>query len=129
MLQSLMQPQEVEVFYIIPTIRKSLAQALKHQGMPQKNIAELLSIQASTVSQYLNNKRAHTITFPAYLEREIRQAATTIKTPTDVIRIIQTIIQHIKTSKTICDIHRQVSKNLPKGCDACFIEQLVEVKP
>ncbi|MDO8628262.1 MAG: hypothetical protein Q7R56_00740, partial [Nanoarchaeota archaeon] len=84
------------------------------------------SIQESTVSHYLNNKRANTITFTKTIEKEIQERATTIKTTKDVITIIQTILHHLKTSKAICDIHHQISKEIPKGCDACFIEQHME---
>ena len=59
----ILQPQEIEFHYILPSIRKSLSIHLKRQGLDQKDIAKLLHIRESTVSQYINNKRASKIDF------------------------------------------------------------------
>ena len=58
MVNKLIQPQEVEVWYIIPLIRKELALAMKKRKMPQNEIASLLGVTDSAISQYSNNKRA-----------------------------------------------------------------------
>ncbi|MDO8556403.1 MAG: helix-turn-helix domain-containing protein [Nanoarchaeota archaeon] len=128
MIHAVLQPQEIEVFYIIPSIRSSLAKHLKNEGKNQKTIAQLLGIQTSTVSHYLNNKRAAKITFTKDIEQALQQEATTIKKQTDVIKITQYILQLIRTSKAICDIHHQIANNVPKACDACYTETLLEVK-
>ena len=51
-------PQEIEVWYIIPALRREFASILKEKGFPQKQIAEKLKLTESAVSQYLKLKRA-----------------------------------------------------------------------
>ena len=51
-------PQEIEVWYVLPEIRKQLALALKKQGLSQKQIAEKLGVSAATITHYMKNKRA-----------------------------------------------------------------------
>ena len=58
MSNQMLQPQEVEVFYIIPAIRSYIARFMKKQGRSQKEIARLLGVRESTVSQYMTEKRA-----------------------------------------------------------------------
>ena len=47
----LIQPQEVEVLYILPAIRRELAKEMKKQGLEQKKIAGLLFVTEAAVSQ------------------------------------------------------------------------------
>ena len=118
----LTQPQEVEVFYILPTIRSRMAAALKKQGMIQKNIAKLLCVQESTISQYLSSKRAADVNFNAGIDKEIAAAVRKIKTKEDMIMETQHILQMVKDEKILCKIHEAVS-DVPVGCDVCFCRQ------
>ena len=52
-----LQPQEIEVFYIIPAIRRHIAMYMKLRGLKQNKIAELLHIDKAAVSQYIKKKR------------------------------------------------------------------------
>ncbi|MBI2145145.1 helix-turn-helix domain-containing protein [Candidatus Woesearchaeota archaeon] len=116
----LTQPQEVEVFYILPAIRSRMASALKEQGMSQKEIAKLLCVQESTVSQYLNSKRATDVKFSEAVTRKITSAVSRIKTTQNLIRETQHILDLVKKDKIIyCGFHKAVA-NVPKGCDVCF---------
>mgnify|MGYP001609228293 FL=1 len=128
MLKHALQPQEVEVFYIIPAIRSSFARHLKEAGKSQKEVASLLGIRESTVSQYVHAKRANHIIFEKKIEDEVRKSVSRMSNNTDVIREIQYLLNVIKRTKTICDIHFQVTKELPKGCEACFeAERMLKV--
>ena len=115
----LIQPQEVEVFYILPAIRSRMATALKEQGMRQKDIAELLCVQESTVSQYLTSKRATDVKFNDGINKEISAAVKRIKTKGDLVRETQNILAMAKNEKILCKVHELVA-NLPAGCDVCF---------
>ncbi|MBI2175991.1 hypothetical protein HYU40_01405 [Candidatus Woesearchaeota archaeon] len=116
----IIQPQEVEVFYILPTIRSRMASALKGQGMKQKDIAGLLCVQESTVSQYLNSKRAVGVKFNSTIDREVSAAARKIKTKGDLIRETQRIIELVRKDRTLfCGLHKAVA-DMPQGCDVCF---------
>lgn len=116
----IIQPQEVEVFYILPAIRSRMATALKGQGMKQKDIAELLCVQESTVSQYLSSKRAAAVKFNSAIDREVSAAARKIKTKRDLIRETQRIIELVREDKGLfCGLHKAVA-DVPQGCDVCF---------
>ena len=55
-------PQEIEVWYLIPALRKELARIfIKDYGLAQKKAAELLGISGAAVSQYVKEKRAKEI--------------------------------------------------------------------
>lgn len=115
----LVQPQEVEVFYILPAIRSRMAAALKRQGMSQKDIAKLLHVQESTISQYISSKRAADVKFNGVIDKEIAAAVKRIRTKDDLIRETQRILEIVKSDRTICDIHKAVA-DVPHGCDVCF---------
>ena len=108
--------QEVEVMYIIPTIRRYLAIYLKELGKPQKAIAKLLSSRESTVSQYINEKRGCKIKFREETTDAIKKAVKRILNKYDTIREIQILLRNIRNSDEICVIHKQVA-NMPDNCD------------
>jgi len=116
----LLQPQEVEVFYILPAIRRELSIALKSHGKTQKDIAKLLGVTPSAVSQYMHEKRA-TTTFPIELQDMINKAASKITDQQSMIREVQHILASAKKTKLICKIHEQLT-DVPHGCDVCFPE-------
>ncbi len=108
--------QEVEVLYIIPTIRRYLAVYIKELGKSQKNIAESLALRESTVSQYLSNKRGCKIMFSNETLAFIKNTAKHIENKFDSIREIQKILKHIRNSEEICKIHKQVAE-MPENCN------------
>jgi predicted transcriptional regulator len=117
-----LQPQEVEVFYILPAIRRELSIALKAAGRSQKEIAKLLGVTEPAVSQYLNAKRASDVHFPDEIAKEIRAAAPRITDHQDMIKETQRILASAKQDRFICRMHEQVA-DVPKGCDVCFTRQ------
>ena len=117
----LTQPQEIEVFYILPAIRSAMAAALKEGGMSQKEIAGLLRVQESTISQYLSYKRAAGVKFDSSINSEIKTAVRKIKTTEDLIRETQRILGRVRKDRDIlCGLHKALS-DVPKGCDVCFV--------
>lgn len=118
----LTQPQEVEVFYILPAIRSRMASALKENGKSQKEIARLLCVQESTISQYLSSKRAADVKFNNSINNEIAVAVKKIATKEDMIRETQHILDKVRASKEVlCGLHKAVS-DVPKGCEVCFVK-------
>ena len=120
-------PQEVELWYVIPSIRKALVIELKKHDLKQKDIARLLGITESAVSQYMKDKRA-SCCYEAFqkspLKPEIKKAAKAIleqgnSDPAVAMREITRLCSLIKEHKIICDIHRQKNPALKK-CDICF---------
>jgi predicted transcriptional regulator len=120
-------PQEVELWYVVPSIRKALVTELKKHDLKQKDIAKLLGITESAISQYIKDKRA-SYCYDAFqrppLKPEIEKAAKTIldqkdPDPAVAMREITRLCKLIKDSKIICDIHRKQNPNL-KACDICY---------
>lgn len=129
--KTLLHPQEIETFYILPTIRRYFAVYLKEQGLKQKDIAELLGINSATISQYSSNKRGHRINFDKKILEEIKKAAGRIKDTASYFRETQNILKLLREQNIICNVHRQFSP-VPKNCDpvktGCSLEQAKECK-
>ena len=126
----LLQPQEIEVFYILPAIRSKMALALKDEGMKQKEIAKKLCLQESTVSQYIHSKRGTIAKFGSEVEEQIKRSAELIKSKVDLIAETQKVLALVKKDKkTICALHRELA-DVPNSCDVCFTrsEVLSEIK-
>ena len=114
--QQILQPQELEVFYIIPTIRKYLTIYMKEIGKPQKEIAKILGVQESTISQYVKKKRGAEINLSQEIEAKIKEAVPRINNSFDVIRETQSFLKTIRDSGEMCRIHKQLA-DLPESCD------------
>ena len=115
----LTHPQEVEVWYILPAIRKELVLALKEDGLTQRKIAELLNVTESAVSQYTKSKRAQKIKFNSEVKEFVKKAAKKIENKASAYQQIQKISEFVKNSKAICEIHMQLERNLD-NCDICY---------
>lgn len=115
----IIQPQEVEVFYILPAIRSRMASALKGQGMKQKDIAGLLCVQESTISQYMTSKRAADVKFNGLIDKEIAASVGRIKTKEDLVRETQKILELARKEKILCNVHKAVA-DVQHNCEVCF---------
>lgn len=115
-----LHPQEVEVFYILPAIRKELSIALKELGKSQKDIAQLLGVTEAAVSQYLSAKRGSDVEFPQEIKQLIRQAAPRITSRDVMIAETQAILASAKQDRFICKMHEQITTDIPRGCNVCF---------
>ena len=116
----LIQPQEVEVFYIIPAIRREMSIAMKSAGVKQKEIARRLCVEESTISQYLHDKRAATLALTGGVKKAIAESSVKVKDKTTLIAETQKLLGIIKKEKLLCRIHTAVS-DVPKSCNACFV--------
>ncbi len=125
MLQ-LLHPQEIEVYYILPALRRELSIALKRKGLEQKRIAELLGVTAAAVSQYLRNKRASDFRFDQQLQEEIGKAADRITSTPVMVAETQRLLSLSRLSGMTCQIHHKVS-GISKTCDACQPTQLISI--
>jgi uncharacterized protein len=115
MSQTFLQPQEIEVFYILPAIRRHLAMYMKLQGLKQNKIANLLHIQKSAVSQYIKKKRGSGVEFEEEVLKEISKSASVIKDEYSLLGETQRLLRVIKGSGDLCKIHKKLS-DVPEDC-------------
>ena len=115
-------PQEIEVWYLIPALRRELALSfINDYGLSQKKAAEMLGITDSAISQYLSLKRGNEIKFSKKEIEEIKKAAKEIIDDNkDIMKKIYDLSVSLRKSKTICGIHMSQDKNVEKNCDICF---------
>jgi hypothetical protein len=116
---SLLQPQEIEVFFILPALRRDLARSMKeHLKVDQKTIAKRLGITEPAVSQYLNNKRATRVVFSPRIQDVIRASSQKIVDDVSLIREVQYLLGMAREELITCKVHEELVPAL-KGCQAC----------
>jgi hypothetical protein len=121
MVIQLLQPQELEVYYLLPALRSELAKALKQQGKSQKDIAQLFGISEPAVSQYVHEKRGADVEFTPALVQTIAESAKRITDNVTFIRETQQLLQKVWKEKFICAVcHDQNGAAIPKNCGVCY---------
>jgi len=115
-------PQEIEVWYLIPALRKNLVKIfVDDYKKSQKEAAKILGITEATASNYLKSKRGSDIKFSKKEQEEIKKAAKAIlEDPSSVMRNLYGLCVLFRESKVICNIHMREDKSLPKNCRDCF---------
>lgn len=114
-------PQEIEVWYVLPALRKAIAKELKEQGLSQTKIASLLNVTKAAISQYFKNSRASNIDLTP-IHKEIVDASTRIKNNSNTVKELNQLLDLVRRTKLICEIHRGCSTRVEKNCGACFNE-------
>lgn len=121
--RKLKTPQEVEVHYILPALRRDLSLELKSLGLEQKKIAKLLGVSAPAVSQYITEKRGADVQFGDEIRQKIKEAAMRITKNGSMLHETQKLIHSIKTQGITCGVCKDSVAGIPKECNACFREQ------
>ena len=123
-------PQEIEVWYIMPAIRKELCNILldKH-NLNQKEIAKLLNITAAAVSQYKTEKRGQHVKLPKNVLTKLNLSAVKIiNNNSTIFRETQNILNHIRDTSTICDIHKMIDNSVESDCKECILHLKIKEK-
>ena len=121
-MTKLLFPQELEVWYVLPAIRKRLAIGLIAKGQPQKAVAKLMGVTEAAISQYKKEKRANSDFLGTEFDEEIYEAIDKINNDgqhffSEVMKL-NNIIKH---SETFCNLHKKVvPTELP--CDSCELK-------
>ena len=111
-------PQEIEVWYIIPAIRKELARVLtgKHE-LSYEKAGAILGVSKAAVSQYLSNKRANKVKLTAEVKKEIGKSASLIfENPMLALGEMQRILRYMKDKKCSCDVCKKFNKDVLNFC-------------
>lgn len=115
-----LHPQEVEVFYLLPALRKEIAINLKAQKLSQKDIAVILGVTEGAVSQYFSEKRASEIKLTREIKQQVQAISKSIRTKDQFVFETQQLLNHMLESKATCQFHKQVNSDVPANCDMCF---------
>jgi predicted transcriptional regulator len=112
-------PQEVEVWYIIPAIRKELSQFLvKKHGLTLEKAGHLLGISKAAVSQYLSNKRATKVKLSDIIKKEVEKSSDIIiKDSKKAVKEVQRLIQFIRKNKLPCEVCKKYNSDILEFCE------------
>jgi uncharacterized protein len=115
-------PQEIEVWYLLPALRRELAKIfIEHHNMTQKDAAKILAITEAAISQYLSEKRGGEVQFSRKELKIIEEVAVKIiKEPQHLTRFLYEACSFFRGSKSLCDLHRKHDTSLSKGCNICM---------
>ena len=111
-------PQEIEVWYIIPAVRKELAKLLtrKHE-MSYEKAGSILGISKAAVSQYLSNKRANKIKLTLEVKKETAKSAKIIVgNPRAALGEMQRILKYMKDKKCSCEVCKKYNQDVLNFC-------------
>ena len=143
-----MMPQEVEVWYVLPAVRRELAKVMKTKlvdrvgedgrlrkhKITQKEIAKMLGVTEPAITQYLLKKgkrsRGDQVEIPQKFMTELDKSADTMieafesrRSNEDIFEVmtreINRIIKAMRDDGAMCDIHRQFSAHVKDNCSAC----------
>jgi len=114
-------PQEIEVWYVLPALRREFAKALiKEHSLTQKKVAALLQITEAAVSQYISGKRACAVEFSKDILNEIKKSAKKVVEEDATLFIeLERISKLLTVKKVVCDMCRE-SNDWIKRCGVCF---------
>ena len=112
-------PQKVELYYVIPAIRKEFAKIMIGRGLSQKQVAGKLKITEAAVSQYVKSKRAtEKVDFSA-LGKEMTKSVDRIMKGGSVIGETQRICGLARDKGIVCKVSKKMGY-APKECRVCF---------
>lgn len=118
---SKVMPQEIEVWYLIPALRRELAGIfINDYGLSQKKSSEILGITESAISQYLKSKRGNELKFSKSDLKQIKKSAKNIIDSGDSMKEIYDLCVKLRRSRVICKIHKSHDKSIAKNCEVCF---------
>jgi len=122
-------PQEIEVWYIIPAIRRELAKSMINDfNLNQKQIAKLMELTEAAVSQYMNSKRAKEVVFSNAVLEEIKKSAKKIiENDSILVPEMLRVTRLTEVKHVMCDLHKNQDIKLPDDCNICFEEDLIKV--
>ena len=113
-------PQEVEVWLILPALRKQFVIFFKKIGLRQKEIAESMDLTEAAISQYMSGKRGGGLRFPDPVLKEVESSCRKIAGNKSSFQTeLQRCLKVVKKTKFICGICNK-SISVPPDCEICF---------
>lgn len=119
-----MQPQEIEVWYVLPAIRRELSRLLINRfKWSQKKVADLFHVSKACVSNYINNKRAKQVKFDNKMFVELCKSAEKLANHKSCLtKEVQNICNIFRESLYLCNLHKKVdNSHVCDNCNVCFV--------
>jgi predicted transcriptional regulator len=114
--------QEIEVWYIIPAIRREVAKGMVKKGLKQREVAKRLGVTDAAVSQYFTSKRGKEVKFSQRINREIAGSVERMLKGANVMREIQKLCKLCHDDGICCYIHKH--HGAPSDCRVCHPEKV-----
>ena len=123
-------PQEIEVWYIIPALRRELAKSMINDlKLTQKHVAKIMGLTEAAVSQYLHSKRGKEVVFSDAVLKEIKKSAKEIaKNEKLLMQEMMRLTNLTGVKHVMCDMHKKHDAKLPSDCEICFEEGIIQIK-
>lgn len=113
-------PQELEIWYLIPALRRELTKIfISEFKLNQKQISKILGITESAVSQYLSSKRGNELKFSKKEIKEIKKTAEKILKSKNANENFYKLCIKLRGTESLCKLHKKQDKSVPKSCDLC----------
>ncbi len=122
----IMFPPEVEVWYILPAIRKEIALGLIKKGLSQKQIATILGVTEASISHYKKNKRASENILTAEAKLLTAEATNSItKDPRSYYKVTTRLLDQIRKSGLLCDLYEEKThlEEEHRACTDCKLQE------
>ncbi|MFH1452148.1 MAG: hypothetical protein ABIF88_03165 [archaeon] len=115
-------PQEIEVWYIIPAVRKELAMRLtKDYELSYEKAGKILGVSKAAISQYVSNKRATNVKLDSKIRNEIKKSAEILhKNPRNAMVEIQRILKLMKETNCSCNVCKKYNKGVLDYCNCQY---------
>jgi len=119
LLTMYMLPQEIEVWYIIPALRKELSkQLVRKYKFSYEKTGKILGITKAAISQYLSDKRANKIKLSREIKQSVHKSADRIaKEPQTAIIEMEKLLREMKMKKCSCNVCKQYNKEVLEYCN------------
>ena len=127
MIENLITPCEIASKAVVPTIRALVAKELSEfYKMKQEDIAHLLGITQSAVSQYLRNIRGRALDIENVIEVKmiVKNLAFNLQTNSNSRSICLEYCEAckiIRSKKILCIVHKRLDPSInERDCDICL---------
>ena len=119
-----LMPQEVEVWYLIPALRREVAKILiSKYNLSQKKVAETIGVTESAISQYLNSKRGEELKFDKHeLSKISHYVDKIVNDRGNMNKYMFNLSQELRGCDSLCELHRKHDSCVSKNCDLCMTQ-------
>lgn len=113
-------PQEIEIWYLIPALRRELARIfISEFNLSQKQASKVLGITESAISQYVKSKRGNELKFSKKELNEIKKTSEKMIKSKKANEEFYKLCIKLRGTESLCKLHKKHDKSISKKCDLC----------